>query len=270
MQWKTQRAVCFSVLASSLLLASLVACHDAAGPGDSVTGVTITPPSLVMNVGDRVRLVATVTAGMAQMNRSVRWTTENAAVATVDSSGVLESIRVGATKIIATSVADPNISAAATVTVGSGGPSVVISAINQDGKAADLSSLTGQIDVIVAVPAEPQVWSIVGLSLNCTGADTVVATQSMVTSALITLSFTTAGLKNGECVLRVQATAPNGTIDRSTSLLIKINNPGAASAGANILPGEVSGVVSVDPIPGVQGCGDLRHPCNHWTAAAVS
>jgi len=231
MKRKTQRAVWLSVLASALLLAGLVACHDASSPVDNaVTGVMIAPPSLVMNVGERVRLVATIAAGMAQTNRRVDWSTENAAIATVDSDGVVESLRVGATRIIAASVADPSVTAAVTVTVGSASPPISISAINQNGKAADLSSLTGQIDVSVVIPVELRDSPTIDVLLNCTGADTVVATQNKVTSAEITLSFTTVGLKNGQCLLRAQSTEASGAITRTPYLLIKINNPGAGSS----------------------------------------
>src|SRR5215217_2587718 len=92
-------------------LALVGACNDSIGPnpppaGNRVTSVTITPPSLTMNVGDVITLVATVTAEAGQENRGVRWASGNAAVAVVGARGFLSSTGSGTTVITATSLAD--------------------------------------------------------------------------------------------------------------------------------------------------------------------
>lgn len=231
----------FSVQA--LLLASFVACSEPVGLGDDkVTGVTITPASINMNVGARVTLVATVTAGPAQFNRGVRWVSGNAAVATVDVNGVVASIAVGTTIITATALADTKIKGEAMVTVGAEAlGTLIISAINQNGKAADLSNISGQLDVVLAVDSDTRSLTRVDLLLNCVGTDTVVATQTMPGASPsaappdrsvspVTLSFNTAAFKNGQCILKAQAITTNGTALASAPLSITLNNPSSASS----------------------------------------
>lgn len=228
---------------SGLLLASFVACSEPVGLGDDkVTGVTITPASINMNVGARVTLVATVTAGPAQFNHGVRWASENAAVATVDVNGVVASIAVGTTIITATALADTKIKSEATVTVAAGAfGTLIISAVNQNGEAADLSSISGQLDVVLAVDSDARTLTRVDLLLNCAGTDTVVATQSMPGASPsvappdrsispVTLSFNTAAFKNGQCILKARAITTNGSALVSAPLSITLNNPSSASS----------------------------------------
>ena len=241
----TQRVLC-TLIAAASCLAGLTACYEHVDPGlappdSAFRELTILPPSLVMSVGDTIKLVATVTAGSAQRNRGVRWTSGNVAVATVDSSGVVASISVGMTSIIATAKADTTQSAAVPVTVGSSEGPPTISAINQDGKAADLANISGRLDVAVVIPPAPPSYSTIALVLNCAGTDTVVATQSVAvgdattmsaegSTAPITLSFNTAGFKNGPCFLKLRATTTSGAAVVSSSLAITLNNPTGASA----------------------------------------
>lgn len=201
---------------------------------------------MAMNVGDRIPLVATVTAGPGQSNRRVRWTTTNAAVATVDTNGVVAAIAAGTATISATALADPTIKGEALVTVGAGSTGIlIISAINQNGKAADVSNISGQLDVVLAVDSETRSLTRIDLVLNCAGTDTVVATQSMpgaspaATPAAtpseqsispVTLSFNTAAFKNGQCFLRARAITTNGSAIASASLAITLNNPSSVSA----------------------------------------
>jgi hypothetical protein len=230
-------SACSSTLfVSALCLAGIAACSDIVPVEERVTAITITPPSATLNVGDRLTLLATVIAGAAQTNRSVRWTTANATVATVSSTtGEVAAIGGGTTNIVATSVADSTIKAAAAITVGSFGPTPSIAAINQDGKAADLSNVSGRIDVIVSIPAYPPSYSRFDLVINCAGADTVVATQAVAATVSaeqsITLSFNTVAFKNGPCDVKVKGITANGTIVSSSAARITLNNPtGSASS----------------------------------------
>jgi hypothetical protein len=165
----------------------------------------------------------------------VRWTSQNTAVATVNTTtGELTAIGGGTTNIIATSVADSSVKGAAAITVGSIGSVVVIKAINQDGKPAVLSNISGTIDVVATLPAGPPGYSAAGLLLNCGGTDTVVANQSLTATVSveqsITLSFNTAAFKNGPCVLKAQATTISGVIVRSPATQITLNNPTASAS----------------------------------------
>jgi hypothetical protein len=238
----TQRAICFTLLMSAMCLAGAIACHDRTASlvePEWVFGVVITPPSANLNVGDRLTFVASVFAGAGQRNRSVTWKSSNVAVATVNpSTGEVTALGGGTANIVATSVADTTVKATAALTVGSIliGPS--ISTISQDGKPAVLSNISGTIDVVVNLPGGLPSYSAVGLLLSCAGTDTMVATQTVATTASaqsITLSFNTAAYKNGPCTLKAKATTANGVIVFSSATPITLNNP---SASATLLGAE--------------------------------
>ena len=78
------------------------------------TGLTISPASVSLSVGQTKTLSVTVTPNNA--SKSVTWTTSNSSVATV-SNGIVTAKAVGTAKITATCAANSNIKATATVTV---------------------------------------------------------------------------------------------------------------------------------------------------------
>jgi len=226
------------LIAASGLLAAL-ACGDTSGlfgtGAGAVTGVTVSPPTATLNVGDKLTLTATISAS-GNPNRSVRWTSSNASVATVDGAGQVTAIAGGSTSIIATSASNPLVTGVAAITVGSFGFVPTIAAINQGGKAADLGNISGQIDVLIELPAPPPTFSTVRLVINCDGTDTVVASQALAdagsaaaltqrSTAQTSLSFNTAPFKNGQCSLKVQAATTTGAIVGSSSTRITLNNP---------------------------------------------
>ena len=263
-----QRVICSTFLVGALSLAGLTACGDkvnVAGPtgaDSAVTGVTVTPASVNLNVGDKITLVATVTAGSAQTNRNVTWSSGNAAVATVNATtGEVTAIGGGTTTIVATSAANASVKGAAAVTVGAVvQPTVEISTINQTTAAgsvpATLSNIAGQLDVTLNVDPGTQKLSKVNLIMNCGGADTVVATQTVASAdvaplsaeestAPITLSFNTAAFnaangtvafKNGACTLKASAVTTTGTIVASSGTPITLNNADFVSTTMTTTP----------------------------------
>jgi hypothetical protein len=250
-----KRALCSIVCAAPLCLAILTACDDAAHPLVSVEpentlrSVMITPVSASMNVADRLTLVATLPSGSDHTNLGIAWTAANSTVATIDANGIVTAIGGGTTTIVATSVAHPTVQGAAAITVFSFFLYPTISAINQDGKPADLSNISGRIDVNVDLSAPTESIPKVELLLSCEGRDTVVATQdapgtSVVgplerSTTLVALSFNTAGFKNGPCVVKAQLTTTTGTIVRSAGVPITLNNP-TTSASVALLRFELS------------------------------
>jgi hypothetical protein len=261
-----QRVICSTLLVGALSLAGLTACGDKvtvteARPDSSVTSVTVSPPSANLNVGDKITLVATVTGGAGLTNRNVTWSTGNAAVATVDANGQVTAVGGGTTSIIATSAANTAVKGAAAITVGAVvQPTVEISTINQTTAAgsvpATLSNIAGQLDVTLNVDPGTQKLSKVNLIMNCGGADTVVATQTVASgdvaplsaeesTAPITLSFNTAAFnaangtvafKNGACTLKASAVTTTGTIVASSGTPITLNNADFVSATMTTTP----------------------------------
>ena len=200
-------------------------------PAESVTGVSVVPSSVVMNTGDKVTLKAMVSAGPGQSNLRVRWTSSNAAVASVDSNGVVSSAGGGVTTITATSLADSRFSGNCVVTVSLPFGTVTIAAIKDDGRAADLSNVSGNVDVIVNV--DNQATSVLRVDALLSGekGDTAVASYAPGDSPAQTsvgptaLSFNTLGLKNGAYVLKVRVALRNGTTVTSASVQLTIRNP---------------------------------------------
>lgn len=84
----------------------------------AVTGVTLTPSPLVINVGTSSTLTATVAPANAT-NKAVNWSSSNPAIASVNSSGAVTGLAVG-TVVITATTQDGGFSAMSTVTVRSG------------------------------------------------------------------------------------------------------------------------------------------------------
>jgi uncharacterized protein YjdB len=88
-------------------------------PGSStptaVTGVAITPATAGVFVGGQKQLTSNVSPSTA--SQEVTWTSDNSAVATVSSSGVVTGVSVGTATITARSTADNTKTATSTVTV---------------------------------------------------------------------------------------------------------------------------------------------------------
>jgi uncharacterized protein YjdB/subtilisin family serine protease len=68
-----------------------------------VTGVTVSPVTATLSIGGNVQLTATVLPATAT-NRAVTWASTNAAVATVDATGLVTAIAAGSAQITVTTV----------------------------------------------------------------------------------------------------------------------------------------------------------------------
>ena len=89
-------------------------------PTVSITGVTVAPASPLVFVGATALLTATVagTSSNGQaVSQAVTWSTSNANIATVDTTGLVRGIAAGTVTVQATSVADSTRSGTVTVTV---------------------------------------------------------------------------------------------------------------------------------------------------------
>lgn len=98
-------------------------------PVTSVTGLTVSPKDVTLNVGSSKQLSVTVTPGNA--SDRVNWTSSNENVAVVSSTGVVTAKGVGTATITATSKVTPSVSDRVSVTVNetqNGGGDVVVGA----------------------------------------------------------------------------------------------------------------------------------------------
>ncbi|PWD51678.1 hypothetical protein C8046_14515 [Serinibacter arcticus] len=88
------------------------------------TAVTVTPTTTTLEEGDSTAIVAAVLpAGAVQ---TVTWSSSDAAVATVDATGVVTALRAGTATVTATSTADGTRSAGVAVTVTRPAPTSVV------------------------------------------------------------------------------------------------------------------------------------------------
>ena len=87
--------------------------------GLEVDGVTVTPATAGVTVGSTVALTGTAVSGSTELpHRSLTWSTDDAAVATVDDMGVVTGVMGGTATITATHTSgESTFSATATVTV---------------------------------------------------------------------------------------------------------------------------------------------------------
>jgi len=90
----------------------------------AVSGISVSPSSASLTVGDTQQLTATISPSNAT-NKNVNWASDTTSVATVSSSGLVTAIAAGTATITVTSAADSSKKATCTVTVtasgGSGG-----------------------------------------------------------------------------------------------------------------------------------------------------
>ncbi|GAA1606680.1 MULTISPECIES: Ig-like domain-containing protein [Kribbella] len=84
-----------------------------------VTGVDLGTAQLALETGERRTVAATVTPADASDTR-LAWTSDNPAVATVDSTGRVTAVAAGTANVTATSVSNPAVSATVAVTVQDG------------------------------------------------------------------------------------------------------------------------------------------------------
>ncbi len=85
-------------------------------PTDEVSGLTVSHAELNLLKGGKATLNANVTPWTAT-DRTVSWSSDNEAVATVDENGNVQALAVGTATITATSNLDPNFTASCTVNV---------------------------------------------------------------------------------------------------------------------------------------------------------
>jgi hypothetical protein len=228
------RRLSHSTLALVMIaLGGVSACGDPVGApaaprDDKVVSVTVAPSNIVIFLGDKLTLSATVIARPDQADRRVRWASQNPAVASVDDAGIVSALARGTTRITATSIADTTVVGTAVVSVvGPVGPSVTISEISHNGAAVDLTNAFGTLDVALNVDGASPVVSRVDVIMTSAGADTAVATfqpSSAAAPGPVTLTFNSVGLRNGQWTLKVRVILTSGTITVSSSVMITINN----------------------------------------------
>ena len=114
----------FRFLAAALITATALSCEKdpAPGSGDNqgqdntikVTSVTLNSETLTLEEGDVATLTATVLPANAT-NKSVKWSSDTPAVATVDNYGLVTAVAPG-TAVVTATAGDQSASVTVTVT----------------------------------------------------------------------------------------------------------------------------------------------------------
>ncbi|MEO1485535.1 MAG: malectin domain-containing carbohydrate-binding protein [Bacteroidota bacterium] len=115
------------------------------GSTTSVTGVSVSPNSLSLAVGNSGNLTATVSPSNAS-NQAVTWSSSDTSVASVNSSGTVTANAVGSATITATTV-DGSFTATSTITVSSGNPPSGNSPWSQTGSTVFLGNSTDKVAI---------------------------------------------------------------------------------------------------------------------------
>lgn len=84
-------------------------------PTDPVTSLTLSQTSLILDGGERVRLVATV--NQRAKNKNIIWTSANSTIASVDANGTVMGLAKGQTTVTATAEGNTSLKKTCTVTV---------------------------------------------------------------------------------------------------------------------------------------------------------
>jgi hypothetical protein len=124
---------------------SATSCKD--DPEVTVTGVTVTPPSLNLAVGSTQQLTAAVTPPDAS-DKSVTWSSSAENVAIVDQDGRVTAIAEGQAVIIATAVKNTGYKATCTVTVA---PSITLTLNGYSGAEVTLTYTDDTDEVLTVV-----------------------------------------------------------------------------------------------------------------------
>ena len=156
----------------------------------SVTGVTLAPTTLSLEVGQASTLTATVLPANAT-NKTVSWSSSNSAVAAVNASGTVIGVSAGSATITATT-ADGGKTATCAVTVtGGGGTSVPVTGVTLSPKTMTL--VVGKTGVLTAVvqPANASNKNVTWSSSNTAVATVNAGTVTAVAAGTATITVTT-------------------------------------------------------------------------------
>lgn len=109
-----------------------------------VTGVSVSPTTLTLNVGGTYTLAKTISPSGAS-NQNVVWSTNNTAVATVDSSGKVTAIAKGTCTITCTSSENSNYKGTCAVTVNQQATGITINPTSVELEIGETASVTASV-----------------------------------------------------------------------------------------------------------------------------
>lgn len=172
----------------------------------AVTGVTISDATATITIGSTKTLTATVAPEDAT-NKSVRWTSSDDAIASVDDEGVVTAVAAGSATITVTTV-DGNFTATCAVTVEAATIAVTGVTVSPESDTISLASTPAQITCTATVaPADATdksvTWSSSDEAVATVDSDGVVTALTVGTTTIT--ATTTDGSFTDTCALTVTA-----------------------------------------------------------------
>jgi len=163
-----------------------------------ITGITLNETQLEVTIGDPVQLEATVTPSYTDDDKTVTWSSNKTTVATVDQSGLVQTVGVGTVVITATAGTK---SATCTITVN---PVVVL----PESVSLDQEAVTLKVGKTVTLLATVSPEDATDKTLTWSTSDASVATVengvvTAVAEGTATITVTTVNNKTATCVITV-------------------------------------------------------------------
>ena len=216
-----------TITATSTTVTSIKATATVSVVKTDVTGLTVTPTSVTVTLGESATITPTITPTNAT-NQTVNWTSSNLNIATVNSSGVISSVGVGTCTITATSADN----SAKTATI-----SVTVNAIAVSGVSVTPTSTS--VVVGATTTLTPTVSpSTAAQTVTYTTSDKTIATVSTagvvtgvaVGTATITVASTSDATKTATCVITVNPVLVTAITVAPTTASLYINETTTLSA----------------------------------------
>ena len=190
-----------------------------------VTGVTISPTSATINMGETKTFTATISPSTAS-NKNVNWTSSNTNVATVDSTGKVTPKANGTATITATSAENSSIKASATITVQTKVTGVTISPTSATIYMGETKIFTATVSPSTATN-KTVTWTSTNTSVATVDSNGKVTPKANGTT---TIKVTTAdGSKTASASVTVRTNATGVTLNK-TSTIIEVGKTETLSA----------------------------------------
>jgi O-glycosyl hydrolase len=196
--------------------ASAVTFNWSTGPAVAVTGVSVSPATATVGVNSSTQLMATVAPANAT-NQNVTWSSSNAAVATVNSSGVVTGIAAG-TATITVKTQDGDKTATSAITVNT----IAVTGVAVTPTSASI--FAGQTQQLAATVSPSNASN---MSVTWSSSNTAVATVN--STGLVT------GITQGTATITV--TTVSGSKTATSSFIIQGQQPYGGTVA--VLPGVI-------------------------------
>lgn len=189
----------------------------------TVSSVTVTPASATLDINATQQLTATVDASPVTADKTVTWSTSDANVATVSTTGLVTAVAQGTATITATSNLDNTKSGTATITVNPPAQTIDVTAIDFNKTSTTIAIGDSETLTVTYTPSDANTGKAI---TSWVSSDEAVATVNNgtitgVAAGTATITATSQGGFTASCTVTVQAVAVTGVTLNKTTLTLK-------------------------------------------------